>query len=50
MAGQDCLFDPTGIEQRNDVGSEVLDAVAAIRLVGLSVPALRHGDRMYVAR
>jgi len=43
-------FDPASIEQLDNVGREVLDAVTAIRLVGIPVPALRDGDGVYGAR
>jgi len=44
VAGKDGPLDPAGVEQRNHVGREVLDAVSAVRLVGVAVAALGHGD------
>jgi hypothetical protein len=50
VAGQDRPFDAESVEQWNHVGCEVLDGVSRCRLVGLTVPALRHGDRAYLLR
>jgi hypothetical protein len=40
VAYQDSPLDIQGIEQRHDVGREVLNAVSALRLPRLAVPAL----------
>jgi hypothetical protein len=50
VARQDCPFDAERVEQRNHVGREVLDAISRSRLVGLAMPALRHGDGAYLLR
>jgi hypothetical protein len=39
-----------GEQQQKRVGCEVADPVAAVRLVGLTVPALRHGDGTRLGR
>jgi hypothetical protein len=50
VAGEDCTFHAERVEERNDVGREVVDAVSPIRLVGIAVPTLRNRDRAHLAR
>ena len=43
VARQDSLLDAEGVEQGYYVGREVLDSISPVGLVGITVPALRHG-------
>jgi hypothetical protein len=50
MACEDSPLDSQRVQQRHDVGREVLDAVARLRLARLAVPALGHGDGADIIR
>ena len=45
VTGEDRATDAQGVEERHGVGGEVSDAIADGGLVGVTVPALGHGDR-----
>ena len=50
VARQHHPLDAEGVEKGYHVGREVLDAISPVGLVGITVPALRHGDGAYLAR
>jgi hypothetical protein len=50
VTGENCPFDPEGIEEQDHVGGEVLDVIAAIRLVRVTMAALRHTDDVRLGR